>query len=293
MIFSSIADKWVSRRARIDPAAIARVEGLDGAVVVTGGSSGIGLAIGERFAKAGQTVALVGRGEAALNAAVENLAKSVGADARILAIALDVTAHDAPSRLDGLLAEHRCYLDVLVNNAGVGLSGPFCDHEPQEIDRLVDLNVAAVTRLTRHVLPGMLARGRGGIINVASLGGLMPGPYQAAYYASKAYVVSLTRAIASETGGRGVRIASVLPGPVETSFHADMGANTARYRYLLPSMEPKGVAASVYRGYRFGHRLIVPGVFNWLTSRIAPLLPYNLLVPLMGWLLWPGEKVKR
>lgn len=121
----------------------------------------------------------------------------------------------------------------------------------------------------------------------------MPGPYQAAYYASKAYVVSLTRAVASETAGRGVRVVSVLPGPVETTFHAEMGANNALYRYIMPSLTPDEVASSVSRGYRLGHRLIVPGIFNWLVSRFAGIIPYNILVPIVGRLLWPGQKLAK
>ena len=99
---------------------------------------------------------------------------------------------------------------------------------------LVDLNVRALTRLTRHFLPGMRQRGRGGILNVASLGGYAPGPNQAAYYASKAYVLSLTEAIAAETAGEGVRVCALAPGPVDTAFHARMGAENAFYRYLVP-----------------------------------------------------------
>ena len=102
---------------------------------------------------------------------------------------------------------------------------------------LLDLNVAALTRLMHHVLPGMLARARGGILNVASLGGLVPGPYQAAYYASKAYVVSLTEAVAAENAGRGVRFMALAPGPVNTGFHAAMGAELSFYRQLIFALE--------------------------------------------------------
>ena len=116
------------------------------------------------------------------------------------------------------------YLDVLVNNAGTGLAGPFLSHSPVELSRLITLNIETVTRLTRAVLPDMLARQRGGILNIASLGADVPGPNQAAYYASKSYVVSLSEAIASEVSGQGVRISALLPGPVETEFHEDMGA---------------------------------------------------------------------
>ena len=137
-----------------------------------------------------------------------------------------------------------------------------------------------------HALPGMLARARGGILNVASLGGLVPGPYQAVYYASKAYVVSLTEAVAAENAGRGVRFTAVAPGPVNTGFHVRMGLQIV-YRQLLFSLNPERVANSAYRGYVLGFRVVVPGLFfkpMWPALRV---LPHRLLLPLIGWLPRP------
>lgn len=291
MIFSSISDLWISRRARPEPAAVAAVVGLTPAVVITGGARGIGLALAKRFTEDGRRVMLIGRKETSLRSACSELRATQASEPLVLA--LDVTGSDAGRRIDEALDAQGCYLDILINNAAVGLAGDFVEQHPEELDALVQLNVTAMTRLTRHALAPMITRGRGGIINMASLGGLMPGPYQAAYYASKAYVVSLTRAVASETAGRGVRVVSVLPGPVETSFHAEMGGNNALYRYIMPSLTPDEVASSVSRGYRLGHRLIVPGIFNWLVSRFAGIIPYNILVPIVGGLLWPGQKLAK
>lgn len=291
MVFSSIPDLWIGRWARPEPDAISAVAGRTPAVAITGGSHGIGLALAKRFGASGRRVMLIGRDAAALQSAAAAIQHQEGAAPMILA--LDVTRTDAGQCIDEALAAQGCYVDVLVNNAGIGLAGNFMDQAPEDLDALVMLNVAALTRLTRHALKAMVSRGRGGIINLASIGGLMPGPYQAAYYASRAYVVSLTRAVASEAGGRGVRVCCVLPGPVETSFHAHMGANNALYRYLIPSLTVDEVAASIYRGFRLGHRLIVPGLLNWLFSRFVGVVPYNILVPIVGGLLWPGQKLSR
>ncbi len=291
MTFSSISDLWISRRARPELAAVAAVEGFTPAVVITGGARGIGLALAKRFIEDGRRVILIGREKSSLRSACTELRATHTSEPLVLA--LDVTRSDAGRRIDEALYAQGCYLDILINNAAVGLAGDFVEQHPEELDALVQLNVTAMTRLTRHALAPMITRGRGGIINMASLGGLMPGPYQAAYYASKAYVVSLTRAVASETAGRGVRVVSVLPGPVETTFHAEMGANNALYRYIMPSLTPDEVASSVSRGYRLGHRLIVPGIFNWLVSRFAGIIPYNILVPIVGRLLWPGQKLAK
>ena len=148
---------------------------------------------------------------------------------------LDVTLPDAVAKIEAALASHGAYADVLVNNAGIGLSGPFHAHAAADVLRLVDLNVRALTHLTHHFLPGMRVRGRGGILNLASIGGYAPGPNQAAYYASKAYVLSLTEAIAAETAGEGVRVCALAPGPVNTRFHETAWAReNAFYRSFVP-----------------------------------------------------------
>ena len=131
----------------------------------------------------------------------------------------------------------------------------------------------------------MLARGRGGVLNVASLGGVIPGPYQAAYYASKAYVLSLSEALASETSGSGVRVTVIAPGPIATAFHANMGAEAARYRTLLPELSPEHVAASAYRAFTLGQRVVVPGIMYRLFFIALRMLPHASTVRLTGWLL--------
>jgi len=251
--------------------------------VVTGGSEGIGLALAHRFAKAGDHVAIVARNPERLARAASELR---AAGATVVEIAADVTAPDTPAVIDAALAARGYYADVLINNAGIGLSGAFADEPEAAIERAMATNVTALTRLTRHMLPAMLNRRRGGILNVASMGGFMPGPYQALYYASKAYVLSLTEALAFEAAGNGVRIAVLAPGPVETRFHARMGAERARYRTLMHAMSPARVAGFGYWGFRVGRRVIVPG-FVWpVVALAARITPHVLLNPMMAWLLY-------
>jgi uncharacterized protein len=253
-------------------------------VVITGGSEGIGRALAERFLAAGQDIVLVARREAPLRDAAAALA----VPGRIITtLALDVTAADAPQRLDAHLAVHDSYCDVLINAAGVGLAGAFVAQDPAALARLVDLNTRALTTLTRHVLPGMLARGRGGILNIASLGGYAPGPCQAAYYASKAFVISLTEALAHECAGTGVRLAVVCPGPVRTAFHKRMGGETGLYLKLMPVATPEAIARSAYRRFKLGQRVIIPGVFSTALMPAMRVLPHRLLSPLVAFLLRP------
>jgi uncharacterized protein len=257
------------------------------AVLITGGSEGIGLALALAFDRDPEQrvhrLILVARNDDALARAGEIVHRQRGTVSYILA--LDITRTDAIPVIEQLLVTHGLHVDVLVNNAGMGLSGAFAEADPASIDRLLALNMTALTRLTRHFLQGMLTRGTGGVLNIASLGGLTPGPYQATYYASKAYVISLTRAIRAECAGQGVRIAVLAPGPVETRFHAKMSAESAIYRQLIPAPSADFVARVAIRGFRWGRTTITPG---WTWSVLALTLkhiPLAVSVPIVRWLL--------
>jgi short-subunit dehydrogenase len=275
---------WRRRWWRPDPAALAAYAGLRPMAVVTGGSDGIGYALARRFAATGRDVLLVARRPEPLERAAAAIRAAFKVDA--ITLPLDVTAPDAVATIDRALAEHGAYADVLVNSAGIGLAGPFHAQAPEDVMRLVDLNVRALTALTRHYLAGMRARGRGGILNLASLGGFTPGPYQAAYYASKAYVISLTEAIAAETAGEGVRICALAPGPVRTQWHDRAGAGAAFYRYLLPP-SAETVARAGYVGYLLGLRVIVPGLLSPPLALVLRFMPHRLTTPVVRWLLKP------
>ncbi len=253
-------------------------------VVVTGASEGIGLAIAHRFAAGtGYPVVMIARRAPPLEAAAREVAER--SNVETIALPLDITAPDAADTIETALRTRGLHAEILVNNAGVGLGGDFARHDEADIADLLDLNVRALSLLTRRFLPGMIERASGSIINIASLGGFAPGPYQAAYYASKAYVVSLTRALASEVGGTGVRVVVVAPGPVSTQFHARMGADHALYRYLMPALSAQAVANATWRGWKLGFRVIHPGPLTPLTSLLMRVTPWLVLVPIVGWLL--------
>lgn len=280
-----VVDVWKRRAWRRDDAAIAALTGSRPAVVVTGGSDGIGIALAAAFATPERATVLIARDVDKLNAARTHLSSTGTSD--VLTLAQDITAPAAPSNIQAFLSGHDLYADVLINSAGVGTTGDFVDEPAANHSALTELNVTALTGLCRAFLPDMLIRGRGGILNVASLGGFVPGPYQAAYYASKAYVISLSRAISHETRGQGVRIACLAPGPVNTAFHARARGDTALYRHILPAKDPDQVARSARRGYELGLGIIIPGIFNNILGFAVRLLPDVLTMPIVAILLKP------
>lgn len=282
---------WRRRWWRPDPAALAAFEGLTPMTIVTGGSEGIGFELARRFAAAGNNVMLIARrAEPLQQAAAQIRAES---KVTVAVLPLDVTAPDAIASIEAALASQRAYTDVLVNSAGIGLSGPFHMSPAEDVLRLIDLNVRALSHLMHHFLAGMRTRGRGGILNVASLGGYAPGPNQAAYYASKAYVLSLTEAVAAETAGEGVRVCALAPGPVDTQFHARMGAENALYRSFVPPASARSVARTGYRGFVFGLRVTIPGLVNPLLAVAMRVLPHRIVIPIIGLLLQPRKGERR
>ena len=258
-------------------------------VVITGGSRGLGLALAKKFAETGDEILLIARGSKDLEQAAETLRRE-NPGRGIHTLALDISNPQSAGMIGQALSVRNLYCSILINNAAAGLSGPFADQPSDAISKLLTTNILALTHLTHALLPGMRQRRNGTIINVASLGAYVPGPYQAAYYASKAYVVSLSEALSAELSGSGVRVLTILPGPIPTKFHQDMGADRALYRSLIPQSSPDQVARSTYRAFRLGRRVAVPGILNQLFALSIRLAPHFVSVPLMACLLKNPDK---
>ncbi|HRD75971.1 MAG TPA: SDR family NAD(P)-dependent oxidoreductase [Hyphomicrobiaceae bacterium] len=256
-------------------------------VVITGGSEGIGLAFARAYHDAGRPLLLIARSAERLAAA-----RSALGDTRVHTLALDITRDDALEAIDAALAGIGGQCDELVNSAGFGLSGNFASLAPGRLEALVTLNVTAAMRLMRHVLPGMIERRRGLIINVASLGGLVPGPHQAAYYASKAFLISLSEAVAAEVKAHGVRVMALAPGPISTEFHRRMGSESDLYLKLLPVQRPGTVARWARLGAALGARVIVPGLLQSIAALTLRVLPHRLSIPIMAILLRPRGRAR-
>jgi uncharacterized protein len=266
------------------------------AVVITGGTEGIGRALAELFAKDGNNLLLVARDEAKLARTAAELTKAYPVVVKVTS--QDLTTEEGRAGVEQALRRFGLYADILVNNAGMMSHGFFQDVDTATVHRLLGLDIRAVVDLTHRFLPGMLARRRGGVLNVASMMGFMPVPYQAIYAASKAFVLSFSKALAYETMGTGVRVSVVAPGVVATKLHAKAGTQNSRYMYLFPNTPPEKVARIAYSRFKRGWSVIVPGWANWLSTIAIRFVPDFLLVPLMGWffrmrdeegnVLWPN-----
>lgn len=249
--------------------------GPEPAVVVTGASAGIGRAIARVAAGEGRAIVLVARSAEGLRDAAEEVRAAGG---RPLVLPLDVGADDAPARLDAFLAEHGLVCDVLVNSAGIGLRGHSAVLPLDDQMALLKLNIDALSRLTLHVLPEMIARRGGGVVNLGSVASFLPGPHMAAYYASKSFVYSFSAALHREAAPWNVTVTCVAPGPVSSRFLQLSRLDTARLFRILPHKDPDFVAERAWRGFRAGRRLVVPGLSLRLVATLVRLVPDGLLL---------------
>ncbi len=242
--------------------------------ILTGASSGIGEALAHEMAADGFRLVLVARRAERLEA----LAAKLPTPCEVFAA--DITD---PAEIDRLVAfmDGIGAPDVLVNNAGLGQSGNFAEGDLSRSLTVIDLNITALVALTRRFLPGMIARGRGGVLNVASTGAFQPGPKASIYYASKAFVLSFSEALSEEVKGRGVTVTALCPGPTETEFFDMAGMNNVVLRKLSKAMPADVVAKVGWRAFRRGKRVVIPGLKNRVTASVSRLTPHALLLPIV------------
>ncbi|HEX8292580.1 MAG TPA: SDR family oxidoreductase, partial [Pyrinomonadaceae bacterium] len=232
--------------------------------LVTGASGGIGEELARLFAADGHGLVLVARSRDKLARLAEELHEKHGVGARVLAA--DLARAGAPQEIFDELRGAGVAVDALVNNAGFGSYGLFAETDLRSELDLLQVNVVALTHLTKLFLPGMLARGRGYVMNVASTAAFQPGPLMAVYYASKAYVLSFSEALANECGGTGVRVSALCPGPTETGFVAAAGMGDSKL-FDRAVMDARTVAVEGYRGMLAGKTVVIPGRRNNLLAR--------------------------
>ncbi len=246
--------------------------------LVTGASGGIGAALAMQFARHGYDVALAARSADGLSDVAAKLAGK-GAKAHVLPVDLAVP-EGAKNLLQGL-KDLDLEVDVLVNNAGFGDMDPVAQADCSKLLSMVDLNIRTLTELSCALLPHMVERRRGGILNVASTAAYMPGPNMAVYYASKAYVLSFTEALYAELKGTGVSATALCPGPVKSGFQDAAAMKGSLLLKLSPMMTPKKVARIGYRAFAKGRREIVPGLANKMMAASGRFSPKNMTMALV------------
>ena len=243
--------------------------------LVTGASSGIGLELATLLARDRHDLVFVARSRDRLEAIARGLTEEFGVSVTILAS--DLAQPETPAAIARELAERGLAIDILVNNAGFGVYGPFAETPIEKELEMIQVNVTALTHLTKLLLPGMTQRRRGRILNVASTASFQPGPLMAVYYATKAYVLSFTEALANELAGSGVTVTALCPGPTVTEFQKEAGLEMTRlFRSPLVMQAPE-VARAGYEGMLRGKRIVIPGAGNRVLVQALRVSPRRLV----------------
>jgi len=251
------------------------------AALITGASSGTGLELAKIFARNGYNLVLVARSYDKLKTFSNELEKNNNIQVKYCA--KDLAVSSTPDEIYESIKSEMLEIDVLVNNAGFGWLGEFARMELADALEMIQVNVTALTHLTRLFLPEMIKRKRGKILNVASTAAFQPGPLMAAYYASKAYVLSFSQALSEEVRGTGVTITALCPGPTPTNFGNRAGFGDKKILGGKLSMDAQTVALDGYKGLIKGKPIVISGRLNWFGTQIIRFLPRSI----------PGKLVKR
>jgi uncharacterized protein len=255
----------------------------DRTAIVTGASSGIGAEIARGLAERGHGVTLVARREERLRALAGEL--SDAHTVRTEVIAADLTDEASRERIAKELADRGLTVDILVNNAGFSTTGPVQESDPAREIALVRTNVEAVVHLCSLFIPGMVERARGAVLNVSSTAAFQPLPGQAAYGASKAFVLSYGQATGAELRGTGVTLTTLCPGPVETEFAERAGFDEDDAEGALPKfmwVPATEVAKAALDGLDKGRRVVIPGAANRVAAGLAHMTPRRMLLPILA-----------
>jgi hypothetical protein len=247
--------------------------------LVTGASSGIGLDLAKRFATEGYDVALVARSKGKL----EEVAAAIEAEHKVRAhvVTADLAQPKAAEALVAQLDERGIEVDVLVNNAGYALYGAFAETDLGDELNMIQVNIVALTHLTKLIVRKMIARKDGRILNVASTAAFQPGPLMAVYYATKSYVLSFSEALANELTGTGVTVTALCPGPTRTGFQARAQMEESKLVRGKEIMTAEEVARTGYAGLMKGKTVVIPGMSNKMLANAVRFLPRNTVTKMV------------
>lgn len=243
-------------------------------VLITGASGGIGEEFARKFAQNGYNVILVARNEEKLHAFKRELQETTAST--VYVFKADLSNQDEVKRIYHELHTQQIAVDILVNNAGFGLFGEFTETDLDQELNMIDLNIKTVTHLTKLVLPDMVKRNSGKIVNVASTAAFQPGPLMAVYYATKAYVLSFSEALSNELQNTNVSVSVLCPGATETGFSTRAELQESKL-FQSSVMNVKDVVDIGYRGVLSRELIIIPGFKNKLLANSVRLMPRKLV----------------
>lgn len=242
--------------------------------LITGASAGLGVDFARQLSAKGKRLVLVARRKDRLDALAANLGNA-------RAVEIDLCKGGAVDRLMADLAAHGEHVDLLINNAGFGLTGRFAELDGTRQRQMIDLNCGALVELAHAVLPGMIERKSGAILNVASTAAFQPGPGMAVYFATKAFVLSFSEALHEEVKGRGVKVSALCPGPTATEFGQVAGFGPSNPSSKLAAASGPVVQAGI-EGLERNEAIVIPGLMNKATAQVHRFLPRGMVRRAVG-----------
>jgi len=243
--------------------------------LITGASSGIGFELTRIFAQNGHNLILISRNENSLKQIADKLKKNF--EIEILIIPIDLSNTNAAKEILTQLNEKSIRVNYLVNNAGFYVKGSFSDNSWDDEQKLIQLQCLSHIELTKLLLPNMLKKGQGGILNVGSTGSFVPGPFNAIYCATKCFLLSFSEALAEELSGKGITVTALCPGGTKTAFQQ---FNHHRNSFLFPIMKASDVAKAGYKALMKGKRVAIPGIMNMIQVKLILFIPRKLVTKL-------------
>lgn len=246
-----------------------------GVVLITGASSGFGLEFSKIFAETGHHLLLVARNEEKLEKLQHALERKYGIDVYILT--QDLSVPHAAKKVARYVKSQNLRVEILINNAGFGDYGAFVSSDLTKQTQMIDLNIRSLMEMTHTFLPGMVKRGRGRILNVASIASFEAGPKMSVYYATKAFVLSFTESLSEELRGSGVTVTALCPGPTDTGFSKAAEMPNGRFANLFRLTKPQDVAYYGYRALMSDWVIAIPGRMNRLAVIAVKFLPRKII----------------
>lgn len=243
--------------------------------LITGASSGIGRELAKIHARNGHNLVLIARREDRLQDLKTELETSY--DTKVVLFPIDLADDNAPEQIFHFTEKHKIYINILINNAGVGDYGFFHKSDWNRQQSMLDLNIKTLTHLTHLYLPGMITKDRAYIMNVASTAAFQPGPLMSVYYASKHYVLAFSEALANELSDTGVTVTTLCPGPTESEFQQKAHMQKSKLFDFMPVASSKDVAEYGFKAMFKGKRVAVYGTGNKILTKLVGIFPRNMV----------------